>query len=539
MHLIQRKHFVKCIQRLAISLRKCLGQQQLYHPLYQGYLHRFIVESNIGRFIVEANINKAVLTLVFLGVCLTPSYAQNGDGHNRPTFTYSSPVSSSIRAEERRRAIAESFLTTYIARQDLHQFSTTSLRSLLERLEQEGFPEGILEFSDNLLSFQAGALPLYHPCLLNDSPNSACKSIQQSYSKEPFLDVLQRQSSIQSISIENWLTSLDTSNQQYILPNLTVNEYRKPTIQGVLALQQEPKRVSFYGSMEIDAPYLGSHQRSFSGRYESTPSGVTRTSLIYTQLLFQPWIQQHAFEVDLETRDTLSQTASFQLESLWLADRMIRLGSHIGIAKSEYTQRQIASLTKRWQVTLGVRATYGPWTFQQSPDRTVPSGWSWSLDTITPIGQTVQRGSRATLRTIWGIHREMYYGWVQSNHSYGWNMDDDDIQGWLSWGGEGMFRGLESHQIEVKSAHSLCIDGRIPIESNLVIGALIDIAFIPTSHVRDRQIPKPIQPWMGATGLVVELPSEGSTKMVLSVVFRVDQPVNQGLFRVQLKRNQR
>ncbi len=507
--------------------------------MYQGYLHRFIIESIIGRFIFEANINKAVLTLVFLGVCLTSSYAQNGDGHHRPTFTYSSPVSSSIKAEERRRAIAESFLTTYIARQDLHQFSTTSLRSLLGRLEQEGFPEGILEFSDNLLSFQAGALPLYHPCLLNDSPDSACRSIQQSYSKEPFLDVLQRQPSIQSISIENWLTSLETSNQQYILPNLIVNEYRKPTIQGVLALQQEPKRVSFYGSMEIDAPYLGSHQRSFSGRYESTPSGVTRTSLIYTQLLFQPWIQQHAFEVDLETRDTLSQTASFQLESLWLADRMIRLGSHIGIAKSEYTQRQIASLTKRWQVTLGVRATYGPWTFQQSPDRTVPSGWSWSLDTITPIGQTVQRGSRATLRTIWGIHREMYYGWVQSNHSYGWNMDDDDIQGWLSWGGEGMFRGLESHQIEVKSAHSLSIDGRIPIESNLVIGALIDIAFIPTSHVRDTQIPKPIQPWMGATGLVVELPSEGSTKMVLSVVFRVDQPVNQGLFRVQIKRNQR
>ena len=409
----------------------------------------------------------------------------------------------------------------------------------METLEEEGFPEGTLEFSNNLLSFEAGALPLYHPCILNDSPISACRSIQQSYSKQPFLDVLQRQPSIQSISIENWLTSLETSNQRFLLPNLSVNERRKPTIQGVLALQQEPNNVSFYGSMEIDAPYLGSHQRSFSGRYESSPSRVTRTSLIYTQLLFQPWIQEHAFEIDLETRDTLSQTASFQIESLWLADRLIRLGSHIGIAKSEYTQRELTSLTKRWQVTLGVRATYGPWTFQQSPDRTVPSGLSWSVDTVTPIGQNVQRGSRATLRTIWGIHREMFYGWVQSNHSYGWNMDDDDIQGWLSWGGEGMFRGLDSHQIEVKSAHSLSVDGRIPIESNLVIGALIDIAFIPTSHVRVTQTPKPNQPWMGATGLVVELPSEGATKMVLSVVFRVDQPVSQGLFRVQLKRNER
>ena len=507
--------------------------------IVESKIGRFIVESKIGRFIVESNTIKSILATLFLGACLVPCYAQNGDEVQYPSFSYSSPVSISIKAEKNRRAIAESLLTTYISRQDYHHFSSISLQTLLKTLEEQGFPEGTLEFTNNRLSFDAGALPIYHPCLLSEAPIINCGSIQKSYSKQTFLDVIQRQSSIRSISIDNWLTTIATPNQRFLLPNLSLNERRKPTIQGVLALQQEPKRLSFYGSMEIDAPYLGSHQRSLLGRYESTPSGVTRTSLTYTQLLFQPWIQEHVFEVDLETRDTLSQTASLQLESLWLADRMIRLGSHIGIAKSEYTQSQTTSLSKRWQVTIGLRATYGQWTFQKSPDRLVPSGWSWLLESVTPIGQNPQRGSRVTLRSILGIHKEVYYGWIQTNHSYGWNMKNDDIQGWLSWGGEGMFRGLESHQIEVKSAHSLSIDGRIPIDSNLVIGALMDVAFIPTTHVRNTLAAKPYQPWMGATGLVVELPSESATKMVLSVVFRVDQPVSQGLFRVQLKRNER
>lgn len=452
---------------------------------------------------------------------------------------YSSPVSSSFKAEAKRRSYAESQLETYYSARNDHQFSTSSISSLLRQLAQNGFPEASLELNPKGLYFNAGAMALIHPCLLDEQPQIACQKATYSLSSQSFESILRRQPSIRSLSLDGWTEIIQRPSNRFILPNISIQDRRSPTIQGVLALQQEARDLSLYGSMEIDAPYLGSYQRSFRGRYESTPSGVSLASLQLSQLFFKPWVQEHQMDVHLETRDTLSQTASFQLKSLWLAERSFRIGTHLGFTKSDEIQTPVAPSPTTWQITVGLRANYGPWTFKHSPDRALPVGWSWALETITPVGSNPQRGSRVTHQQLWSTQQELFFGWIQLYQSYGWGMHSDDIQGWISWGGEGMFRGLEAHQVQVRSAHSISIDARIPIQSNLVIGTLLDIAFVPTHHLRASPVSQDLRALMGATGLVVELPSDGMTKMVLSVVFRVDQPLSQGLLRVRLQRNER
>lgn len=452
---------------------------------------------------------------------------------------YSSPVSSSFKAERKRKTYAESTLSTYSSTYREHQYSSTSLSLLLTHLAQQGFPEASIELDEQGLHFDAGALGLRHPCLVTDEPQNECQSATYSLSASSLENTLSRQPSIRSFSLDGWSKIIEGPDHRFILPNVDIQDQRRPTIQGVVALQQEARDVALYGSMEIDAPYLGSHQRAFRGRYESTPNGVTLASLKLSQLWFKPWVQEHQVQVDFETRDTLSQTASVQWSSLWFAERSFRLGSQLGFSKSESTQATDQAIPENWQITAGLRANYGPWSFMRAPDRTMPEGWSWALETVTPLGSNPQRGSRITLRQLWSTHNDSWYGWIQLYQSYGWGVRMDDIQGWVSWGGEGMFRGLEAHQVQVRSAHSLSIDARHPVQSNLVIGALLDASYVPSSHYRPNVLANELSSFMGATGLVVELPSRGTTKMVLSVVFRVDQPLSQGLLRVRLQRNDR
>ena len=452
---------------------------------------------------------------------------------------YTSPVSSNFKAEQRRKTYAESYLASYSSTYREHQYSKSSISSLLTHLAQHGFPEASLELDQQGLHFDAGALVLAHPCLLAEEPQNVCKSAMYSLSTHSLEVSLRRQPSIRSLSLDGWTGIIEGPTDRFILPHVNIQEERRPTIQGVLALQQEARDVSLYGSMEIDAPYLGSHQRTLRGRYESTPTGVTLASLELSQLWFKPWIQEHQLQVHLETRDTLSQTASIQWESLWFAERSFRLGSQFGLSKSVQTQSRVQSDLSRWQLTAGLRANYGPWSFMRTPHRTMPEGWSWILETETPLGSNTQRGSRITLRQLLSVQNDSWYGWIQLYQSYGWGIRSEDIQGWVSWGGEGMFRGLEAHQVQVRSAHSASIDARLPIQQNLVIGALLDVAYVPSNHIRPNRQPQELSSVMGATGLVVELPSQGVTKMVLSVVFRVDQPLSQGLLRVRLQRNDR
>tara|TARA_A100001015_G_scaffold178213_1_gene198153 strand:- start:3658 stop:4452 length:795 start_codon:yes stop_codon:yes gene_type:complete len=262
-------------------------------------------------------------------------------------------------------------------------------------------------------------------------------------------------------------------------------------------------------------------------------------SIEYSQLWFKPWVQEHQLQLHLESRDTLSQTASIQWQSLWLAEHSFRLGSQLGLSKSHNTQITDQTIPTSWQITAGLRANYGPWSFMRAADRTMPEGWSWVLETETPLGSNAQRGSRITLQQLWSAKKDQWYGWIQLYQSYGWGMSTEDIQGWVSWGGEGMFRGLEAHHVQVRSAHTISIDARHTVQSNLVIGTLLDASYVPTHHIRPDPLTQELPSFMGATGLVVELPSQGITKMVLSVVFRVDQPLSQGLLRVRLQRNDR
>lgn len=464
---------------------------------------------------------------------------EDRDSTNLLEVYYSSPVSSSMKAELKRKTYAESYLAKYSSAHRKHQYSTISISSILIHLAQHGFPEASLQVDQQGLHFDAGALVLTHPCLLAEQPQIECQTATYSLSTRSFENTLRRQQSIRSFSIDGWAEIIESPKYRFILPNVNIQDQRRPSIQGVLALQQEARDVTLYGSMEMDAPYLGSHQRSFRGRYESTPSGVTMASVELSQLWFKPWVQEHQLQIHLETRDTLSQTASIQWQSLWLAEHSFRLGSQLGFSKSLNTQVTDQTIPTSWQVTAGLRVNYGPWSFMRAPDRTMPKGWSWVLETETPLGSNAQRGSRITLQQLWSAKNNLWYGWIQLYQSYGWGMSTDDIQGWVSWGGEGMFRGLEAHQVQVRSAHSLSLDARLPIQSNLVIGALLDASYVPTHHIRPNALTQELPSFMGATGLVVELPSQGITKMVLSVVFRVDQPLSQGLLRVRLQRNDR